>query len=367
MELTLLINNLMLYVNQMDVDADASASESERSVDLEENIVNSEGDDLQDHPQECINQVKYGFEKYVNYSSLSKWNYCFVIMLNKRTKPKTYFEASEHKHWVDAMNANMYALYRNNTWELTDLLIGRKAIGFKWVFKIRYKCLINMAIESGWTLYQMDINNAFLYGDLNESIYMTLPLGYFPFNETKVFKLNKSLYGLKQAPRQWNDKLTSALIECGFVQSKKGSNNIKEMHMLPLNNVILLRETLDSTILSQKKYYLELIDEFGLLASKPSYIPMKLDISLSSEPKDDDPLLENVTDYQKLIGKGINVIKQFAYGIVLKAYSDADWARCTDTTSLAYEKFAAGVACRVKDGGLKLYNFNSLSCYNVRY
>nr|GEV93920.1 hypothetical protein [Tanacetum cinerariifolium] len=90
----------------------------------------------------------------------------------------------------------------------------------------------------------------------------------------------------------------------------------------------------------------ELIDEFSLLASKPFHL--QPNVSLSSEPKDDDPLLENVTDYQnplkshlktalKVItylrsspGKGINVIKQYASGIDLKAYSDADWARCIE-------------------------------------
>nr|GEV29881.1 ribonuclease H-like domain-containing protein [Tanacetum cinerariifolium] len=115
--------------------------------------------------------------------------------------------------------------------ELAELPKGRKAISFKWVFKIKYepdgeikrykaRYLINLVVQSGWTLYQMDVNNAFLYGDLNETMYMSLALGYFPTNETRLCKLNKSLYGLKQAPREWNAKLTSALTENGFVQSK---------------------------------------------------------------------------------------------------------------------------------------------------
>ncbi|GJR54394.1 ribonuclease H-like domain-containing protein [Tanacetum coccineum] len=128
----------------------------------------------------------------------------------------------------------------SRTSEIVDLPVGRKAISSKWVWKIKYKfngeverykarvvakgnnqregidfdetfslvvkivtvrCLINLALQSGWSLFQMDINNAFLYGDLNETIYLTLPPGYFLPNETKVCKLNKSLYGLKQALR----------------------------------------------------------------------------------------------------------------------------------------------------------------------
>ncbi|GKF36187.1 ribonuclease H-like domain-containing protein, partial [Tanacetum coccineum] len=200
-------------------DAGGSASENGSFAGYEEHNSNSEGNGLHDQSQDNVSQdnngdqnlrrssrtsvfqrnfndfivdskVKYSLEKYVNYSYLSKGNYCFATMLNKGVEPKTYLEASQHKHWVDAMNATML----------------NKAIGSKWVWKIKYKS--DGEIErykarlSGWSLFQMDINNAFMYGDLEETVYMALPPGYFPDNETKVCKLNNSLYGLKQAPRQ---------------------------------------------------------------------------------------------------------------------------------------------------------------------
>nr|GEZ46745.1 ribonuclease H-like domain-containing protein [Tanacetum cinerariifolium] len=71
----------------------------------------------------------------------------------------------------------------------------------------------------GTDLFQLGINNAFLYSDLSEDVYITLPHG-FDNDKFKVCKLNKSLYGIKQALRQWNGKLTKALIDNGFVQSK---------------------------------------------------------------------------------------------------------------------------------------------------
>ncbi|GKC43060.1 putative RNA-directed DNA polymerase [Tanacetum coccineum] len=62
-------------------------------------------------------------------------------------------------------------------------------------------CLISMAVNQGWPLFQLDVNNAFLYRNLSEDVDMTLPPGYFSMDDQRVYKLVKSLYGLKQAPR----------------------------------------------------------------------------------------------------------------------------------------------------------------------
>ncbi|GJT58992.1 zf-CCHC domain-containing protein [Tanacetum coccineum] len=80
-------------------------------------------------------------------------------------------------------------------------------------------CLLNIVVSMSWSVYQLDVNNVFLYGDLEEVVYMKPPEGYFS-SDNKVCRLKKSLYGLKQDPRQWNAKLTSTIIENGFSQSK---------------------------------------------------------------------------------------------------------------------------------------------------
>ncbi|GKC28809.1 ribonuclease H-like domain-containing protein, partial [Tanacetum coccineum] len=85
------------------------------------------------------NKVKYALNRYANHTKLSADNCCFISNLNKSVEPISYNEAIKDINWVQAMNNEMEALYLNNTWVLTDLPINRKAIGSKWVYKIKYK------------------------------------------------------------------------------------------------------------------------------------------------------------------------------------------------------------------------------------
>ena len=147
------------------------------------------------------------------------------------------------------MDKEIQALERNHTWDVTALPPGKSPIGCKWVYKVkfnpngsveRYKArlvaksytqregldfletffpiaktvlvrvLLALAVARSWPLHQLDINNAFLHGDLDEEVYMTLSPGFHNKGECsgsssatapKVCKLVKSLYGLRQASR----------------------------------------------------------------------------------------------------------------------------------------------------------------------
>lgn len=238
------------------------------------------------------NKVKFSVDKVVNYSQLSAENYCFVSNLNKTNEPSNYKEAMLDNRWVEAMNAEMEALYRNETFSPV-------------VKMVTVRCVLSLVVNNNWPLFQLDVNNAFLYGRLTEEVYMTLPEGYFSGNETKVCKLVKSLYGLKQAPRKWNERLTETLVENGFVQSVSdyslfvknkngvfivllvyvddivitGNNQVEiDKFKVYLNSKFLIKDLgklkyflgievlqSDSGIcLSQRKYALDLLAEFGM-------------------------------------------------------------------------------------------------------
>lgn len=85
--------------------------------------------------------------------------------------------------------------------------------------------LLSLATSKQWHLFQLDVNDAFLNGDLFEEAYMDLPLGYrrkgeLPGIQGKlVCKLYKSIYGFRQASSQWYYKFSTALIQFGFTQS----------------------------------------------------------------------------------------------------------------------------------------------------
>lgn len=187
-----------------------------------------------------------------------------IATVELELEPNSYREAisrPDSVHWLVAMQEEIDSMNKNEVWELVDRPPGN-IVTNKWVFKIkknadgtieRYKARLvargfsqkhgvdyfdtyapvaNMtsvrllfayaAIEK-LQMIQFDVKTAFLYGDLEETVYMEQPEGFEQGSVDKVCLLKRSLYGLKQSPRQWNKKFSDFLKEMNLMESEHDS------------------------------------------------------------------------------------------------------------------------------------------------
>lgn len=200
----------------------------------------------------------YPLDNFLSSQSFSPTYQAYVMAITKGYEPRNYEEAVLDEHWRLAVREEIDACEESGTWTVEVLPPGKKALGCKWVFRlkfnaegklVRYKArlvvlgnhqtegedfnetfapvakmitvraFLQQAASRDWEIHQMDVHNAFLHGDLDEEIYMQFPPGFRTGDKTKVCRLRKSLYGLKQAPRCWYAKLATALKEYGFQQN----------------------------------------------------------------------------------------------------------------------------------------------------
>lgn len=163
--------------------------------------------------------------------------------------------------WKHAIKDELGSLTTRKTWEVTTIPDGRKCIGSRWVFKLkknsegvvtRYKArlvaqgfsqekginynetyspvanfslirlLLALAVEFRWYTRHVDIKCAYLYGKLDEEIYMKLPPMHRD-EEELIVKLLRPIYGLKQSGRNWNHELNKFLIEQDFERMKSSN------------------------------------------------------------------------------------------------------------------------------------------------
>lgn len=192
----------------------------------------------------------YPLDNFLSSQQFSPTYQTYVMAITKGYEPRNYEEAVLDEHWRLAVREEIDACEESGTWTVEVLPPGKKALGCKWVFRlkfnaegklVRYKArlvvlgnhqtegedfngtfapvakmitvraFLQQAASRDWEIHQMDVHNAFLHGDLDEEIYMQFPPGFRTGDKTKVCRLRKSLYGLKQAPRCWYAKLATAL------------------------------------------------------------------------------------------------------------------------------------------------------------
>lgn len=210
--------------------------------------------------RECTNRPLYPLTHFLSFKKFSPAHRAFLVSLNTISIPTTVSEALTDEKWKQAMNVEMEALEKNKTWELVKLPTGKKPVGCKWVYTVKYRAdgsierykarlvakgytqtygidyqetfapvakmntvrvLLSLAANYNWDLQQFDVKNAFLHGELEEEIYMDVPPGYDNnLAAQTVCKLKKALYGLKQSPRAWFGRFAKVMITMGYRQSQ---------------------------------------------------------------------------------------------------------------------------------------------------
>ncbi|KAL4377039.1 hypothetical protein GQ457_02G041930 [Hibiscus cannabinus] len=322
----------------------------------------------------------YPIEDYVSTSLLSEPYKAFVSNIAATYEPTFFHQAVKFPVWRSAMDEEIHAMETLQTWSVVPLPEGKQAIDCKWVYRIKHKAdgsidrykarlvakgftqiegvdytytfspvakmtsfkiLLSLAACKQWHLLQLDVNNAFLNGILDEEVYMKLPLGYKTAGSDSsrlVCKLNKSIYGLKQASRQWFGTFSQVVLKCGFSQSPsdhslfvKGTGDDFVALLVYVDDIILAGQNLEllqgvqlflkehfklkelgelkyflgfeiaqnstGISLSQRQYALQLLEDSKSLAKKPDDLPILSPHKLS---KNEGELLPDPADYRRL-------------------------------------------------------------------
>ena len=256
----------------------------------------------------------------------------------------------------------MAALHSTGTWDLVVLPVGKFPVGCRWVYTVKVgpdgqfdrlkarlvakgytqvygsdygdtfspvakiasvRLLLSMAAMCSWPLFQLDIKNAFLHGDLAEEVYMEQPPGFVAQGESGlVCRLRRSLYGLKQSPRAWFGRFSSVVQEFGMLRSTADHSvfyhhnssgqciylvvyvddivitgndqdgiqklkqhlfthfQTKDLGKLKYFLGIEIAQSSSGVVLSQRKYALDILEETGMLDCKPVDTPMDPNVKL---------------------------------------------------------------------------------------
>nr|GFA50007.1 retrovirus-related Pol polyprotein from transposon TNT 1-94 [Tanacetum cinerariifolium] len=223
--------------------------------------------DLNAEFEECTNNSSNGVN--AASSSVSTAGHNFINSTNDFSDPS----------WIEAMQEELLQFKMQKVWILVDLPYGKRATGhtqkegidyeevFALVARIEaIRLFLAYASFMGFLVYQMDVKSAFLYGTIEEEVYVCQPPGFEdPENPDKVYKVVKALYGLHQAPRAWSSG-----------KAKK-----------------------DGIFISQDKYVAEILKKFGLSKGKSASTLIDAEKPLLKDTNGEDV---DVHTYRSMIG-----------------------------------------------------------------
>ncbi|GJU22070.1 putative ribonuclease H-like domain-containing protein [Tanacetum coccineum] len=305
---------------------------------------------------------------------------CLFACFLSQEEPKKVSQALADESWVEAMQEELLQFKLQDVWVLCDLPDGKRVIGTKWVFRNKrdergtiiknkarlvaqgyrqeegvdydevfapvarieaIRLFLAFASFMGFTVYQMDVKSAFLYGNITEEVYVKQPPGFEdPSHPNKVYRVVKALYGLHQAPRAWYERLSTFLLKHGYRRGaidktlfiKKDRRDImlvqvyvddiifgstkssmvkdfedlmqKEFKMSSMGELtfflgLQVKQTTAGIFLSQDKYVKDILNKFDFRTIKPASTPIEAHKSLG---KDEEGEEVDVHLYRSMIG-----------------------------------------------------------------
>ncbi|GJW26015.1 putative ribonuclease H-like domain-containing protein [Tanacetum coccineum] len=340
-----------------------------------------------------LQKSKFGASAFVSYVHAQQRNnhtdylHCLFACFLSQLEPSSVAQALNDPAWIEAMQEEMQQFVNQEVWKLVPLPDGKIAIGTKWILKnkrdargivVRNKArlvaqghrqeegidydevfapvarieairlFLAFASYMGFMVYQMDVKSAFLYGEIEEEVYVTQPKGFEdPHFPKHVYRVVKALYGLHQAPRAWYARLSTFLLKHNYRRGtidktlfiKKNSRDIilvqvyvddiifgstnkawcdefevlmkGEFEMSAMGELtfflgLQVKQKPDGIFISQDKYVQDILKKFDMESVRPATTPFEASKSNSKDEPDD---AVNVHLYRSMI-----------------AYSDSDYA-----------------------------------------
>ncbi|WZY94095.1 hypothetical protein YC2023_066424 [Brassica napus] len=329
--------------------------------------------------------VEHPSQVVCSFAQYPEEHCAFMVNLDENYIPRSYEEAIMDKEWKESVGAEAGAMIKNDTWYESELPKGKKAVTSRWIFTIKYKAdgtierkksrlvargftqtygedyietfapvaklhtiriVLSLAVNLGWGLWQMDVKNAFLQGELEDEVYMHPPPGLEHLvKKGNVLRLKKAIYGLKQSPRAWYNKLSTTLNGRGFKKSEldhtlftlttssgmiallvyvddiiitgsdkegiiatkeflKSMFEIKDLGEMKYFLGIEICRSKEGLFMSQRKYTLDLLKGAGAYGGKTARMPMEDGYKVPREGEiEDSKPYQDPKLYRKLVGK----------------------------------------------------------------
>ncbi|KAJ9538811.1 hypothetical protein OSB04_031544 [Centaurea solstitialis] len=353
-------------------DQEPEVNDSSLGVDLPEEPLHLTRTQKNHPPTLVIGDIQSPMITRKQSKSLPNPHLSMISVFLSWTEPKKAHDAMKDPSWIEAMQEELLQFVLQHVWDLVDLPRGHRVIGTKWIFRnktdergivaqgytqeevIDYddvfapvarieaiRLFLAFASYKGFKVYQMDVKSAFLYGTIDEEVYVSQPPGFEdPKYPDKVYKLRKALYGLHQAPRAWYDTLSSYLLENKFERGvidktlfiKRTKTDMllvqiyvddiifgstrddmckefeelmhKKFKMSSMGELtfflgLQVKQKTDGIFINRSKYVALMLQKFGMTDAKPASTPMETHKHLTADVEGEEV---DVHHYRSMIG-----------------------------------------------------------------